>query len=95
MSLLASRLLLELQNLIINDLSIGILLLTAASSAFTIDIESLRDSSDGLWVQLSDLLLLLLLMRIAAIEDFLRLSCLIGSLFGDTMTALSEALGGV
>ena len=58
--LLSIRLLLELQDLIIDELSIVVLLLT--SCAFVVEVEGLLNCCNGLGVQLRNLLLLLLLL---------------------------------
>ena len=66
--LLTIRLLLELQDLIIDELSVVVLLLT--SCAFVVEIEGLLNGCNGLGVQLRNLLLLLLLLM-AIVQDFL------------------------
>ena len=87
--LLAIRLLLELQDLIIDELSVVILLLT--SRAFVTEVEGLLNGCNGLGVQLRNLLLLLLLLM-AIVQDFLRLRGLICSLLLNSMAALPQAL---
>ena len=84
--LLTIRLLLKLQDLIIDELGVVILRLTS----FVAEVEGLLNGCNGLGIQLRNLLLLLLLMAI--VQDLLRLYGLICSLFLNTVAALTQAL---
>ena len=75
--------------MIIDELSVVILLLT--SRTFVTEVEGLLNGCNGLGVQLRNLLLLLLLLM-AIVQDFLRLSGLICSLLLNSMAALPQAL---